>query len=264
MANPFRRLLFDIETSPNLVTSWRVGYKLQIDYSNIIKERAIICICWKWEDEEKIYSLTWDKDQCDKAMLQKFVKELQKADEVVGHNSDKFDEKWIRTRCIYHDIPALPKYKSIDTLKIARKGFNFNSNRLNYIGQFLGVGQKIKTEFDLWKRICLERDNKALKAMVEYCKQDVNLLEQVFKKLQRYAEPTTHKAVALGGERWECPHCASEEVRITTTKYSRVGVATTQMNCKECKRYYNISASVRGQYELHKLKEEKKKLGLII
>lgn len=257
-------MYWDIETAPNVVCAWRVGYKLQIDYSNIIKERAIICICWKWEDEDKVYSLTWDKDQCDKSMLEKFVNEMKRADEIVGHNSDKFDEKWVRTRCIFHRIPAMPKYKSFDTLKIARKGFNFNSNRLNYIGQFLGLGEKIKTEFDLWKRIVLKNDKKALKAMVEYCQQDVRLLEQVYKELQKYAEPITHKAAALGGERWECPHCASEEVRIMTTKYSRVGIETTQMHCKECSRYYTVSASVRRQYELHKLKQEKKKLGLII
>lgn len=252
-------MYWDLETSPNIVTAWRVGYKLQIDYTNIIKERAIICICWKWEGEEKVYSLTWDKDQCDKSMLEKFVKELQKADEIIGHNSDKFDEKWVRTRCIYHDIPTLPKYKSIDTLKIARKGFNFNSNRLNYIGQFLGVGEKIKTEFDLWKKICLTRDNKALKAMVEYCKQDVNLLEQVHQRLQKYADHTTHKAVALGGERWECPHCACEDVKIENTKYSKSGIATTQMKCKGCKRYFNVSEKVRRDYLEFKLKQERKK-----
>lgn len=259
MANPFRRMFWDIETSPNIVTSWRCGYKIQISYDNIIKERAIICICWKWEDEEKVYSLTWDKDQCDKAMLEKFVIELQKAHEIIGQNSDKFDEKWIRTRCIFHDIPAMPKYKSMDTLKMARKGFNFNSNKLDYIGSYLGVGAKIKTEFDLWKRICLQREPKALKAMVEYCKNDVVLLEQVYKKLQRYAEPVTHKAVALGGEKWDCPHCASENVKISTTKYSRVGTPITQMNCKSCKRYYNVSAAVRRNYAEFKLDEEKRK-----
>lgn len=262
MANPFRRMFWDIETSPNIVCSWRVGYKLQIDYSNIIKERAIICICWKWEDEEKVYSLTWDKEQNDKSMLEKFVNEMAKADEIIGHNSDKFDEKWIRTRCIYHRIPALPKYKSFDTLKIARKGFNFNSNRLNYIGQFLGLGEKIKTEFDLWKKIVLQNDKKALKYMVEYCKQDVVLLEQVYKELKKYSEPITHLSVALGGERWDCPNCASENVKIHTTKYSRVGIAITQMKCNDCSRYYNVSASVRRQYAEYKLKEERKKHNL--
>ena len=262
MANPFRRMFWDIETSPNIVSSWRIGYKINLSAENIIKERSIICICWKWEDEEEVFHLRWDKDQCDKSMLIKFVKELQKAHEIIGQNSDKFDEKWIKTRCIFHDIPAMPKYKSIDTLKIARKTFNFNSNRLDYMGKYLGVGQKIKTEFDLWTKVIFNKDKKALDFMVDYCKQDVLLLEQVYKKLQKYSEQATHKAVALGGERWECPHCTCEEVKIENTRYSKSGIATTQMICKSCKRYFNVSEKIRRDYLEFKLKQERRKHNL--
>ena len=68
-----RRLFFDIETSPNIGLFWSAGFKQRIDYSNIIKERAIICICYKWEDEKDVYHLQWDAKQNDKAMLQKFI-----------------------------------------------------------------------------------------------------------------------------------------------------------------------------------------------
>jgi len=264
MANTFRRMFWDIETSPNIVTSWRIGYKLQISADNIIKERAIICICWKWEGEEEVYSLTWDKNQCDKTLLEKFVKEINKADEAIGQNSDKFDERWFRTRCIFHDIPTFPKYKSVDTLKMAKKGFYFNSNRLDYMGKFLGCGQKIKTEFDLWKRICLENDKDALKFMVEYCKQDVNLLEQVYHKLEKYSEPKTHLGVALGGERWDCPKCASDKVFVNKTRISAAGIEKKQMNCKKCGFTYTISGNVFRNYQEHRLKEERKKHNLKI
>jgi hypothetical protein len=65
-----KRLYFDIETSPNIGLFWSAGYKQKIDYSNIIKERAIICICYKWEDEKQVHSLNWDKNQSDKKLLQ--------------------------------------------------------------------------------------------------------------------------------------------------------------------------------------------------
>jgi hypothetical protein len=61
-----KRLFFDIETSPNVGFFWTAGYKQNISHDNIIKERAIICICYKWAGEDKIYSLTWDKNQNDK------------------------------------------------------------------------------------------------------------------------------------------------------------------------------------------------------
>jgi len=81
-----KRLFFDIETSPNIVTSWRIGYNLNISHDNIVKERAIICVCWKWEGEDEVHLLTWDKKQDDKKLLEKFIKELNKADEIIGHN----------------------------------------------------------------------------------------------------------------------------------------------------------------------------------
>jgi hypothetical protein len=57
-----KRLFFDIETSPNIGLFWAAGYKKNISPDNIIKERAIICIAYKWADDDKTYVLTWDKD----------------------------------------------------------------------------------------------------------------------------------------------------------------------------------------------------------
>jgi DNA polymerase elongation subunit (family B) len=171
-----KRLYFDIETSPNIGLFWQAGYKQKIDYSNIIKERGIICICYKWEDEKEVHSLHWDKKQCDKKLLQEFIKVANQADELVGHNGDKFDLPWIRTRCLYHRVDLFPKYVTIDTLKLSRRQFRFNSNRLDYIASYLGIGKKIKTDFNLWKDIVLNKCDKSMKKMIDYCKQDVKLL----------------------------------------------------------------------------------------
>ena len=134
MSKKIKRLFFDIETSPNIGLFWTAGYKQNISHDNIIKERAIICIAYKWAGEKKIHALTWDKNQDDKAMLAQFIKIANEADELIGHNGDRFDLPWIRTRCIYHNIPVFPNYVTIDTLKSARSKFKFNSNaiRLSY------------------------------------------------------------------------------------------------------------------------------------
>ena len=137
--NKKKRLFFDIETSPNIGFFWSAGYKLNVPYSNIIKERAIICICYKWAGDDKVYSLTWDNNQDDKKMLEKFIEVANDATELVGHNGDKFDLPWVRTRCLYHKIPVFPNYTTVDTLKQARSKFRFNSNKLDYIAQFLFI-----------------------------------------------------------------------------------------------------------------------------
>jgi uncharacterized protein YprB with RNaseH-like and TPR domain len=141
-------------------------------------------------------------------MLEKFIKVMSKADEIVAHNGDRFDLKWVRTRALYHGIDVMPFVKTIDTLKWAKKYFNFNSNKLDYIAKLLQVGAKMDTGgLDLWKDIVFRKDMEALAKMVEYCKMDVEVLEAVFNKLNSYLAPQHNYAVQHGGEKYECPEC---------------------------------------------------------
>lgn len=233
-----RRLFFDIEVSPNVGLFWQAGYKQKIDYGNIIKERAIICICYKWEDEKEVYSLQWDKKQCDKKVLESFAEIANQADELIGHNGDKFDLAWIRTRCLFHSIQLFPTYTTIDTLKVSRSKFKFNSNRLDYIAKFLGIGQKIHTDFNLWKDIVLANSAIAMDKMVKYCKQDVKLLERVFKALRGHMEPKTHYGVVFGGDRGSCPECGCEDLEIVRRRTTATGLKKIQYKCKECHRHH--------------------------
>lgn len=233
-----KRLFFDIETSPNLGLFWEAGYKKNISTSDIIKERSIICICYKWEDDESVKALSWDKDQSDKKMLEAFIKICNEADEVVGHNSDRFDIKWVRTRCLYHNLEAIDNITSIDTLKVARSKFKFNSNKLDYIGKYLNVGQKIETSYEMWKDIFLKNDRKALRQMVEYCKQDVNLLEAVYKKLRINITPKTHFGMIFGGAKMDCPECGSDDIIIHANRLNANGLRKKVMKCKTCGKHH--------------------------
>jgi DNA polymerase elongation subunit (family B) len=237
-----KRLFFDIETSPNIGFFWQSGYKLNIPYDNILKERAIICICYKWEGDDKVYSLNWDKNQDDKAMLEKFIAVANEAYELVGHNGDRFDLPWIRTRCLFHGIPCFPNYTTIDTLKQARSKFRFNSNRLDYIAQYLGVGEKSETGgFDLWKDIVLNNSQIAMKTMIDYCKNDVVILEKVFQHIKNYVPHKSHFGVLETGEKTSCPECGSEDLRHSQTRYSAAGTPRVQVQCNDCHKYHTVA-----------------------
>ena len=244
-----RRLYFDCETSPNVVYSWRIGYKLEIPHDNIIEERRIICLSYKWESGDKVQTLTWDRNQDDAELCRKFAKIAASADEIVAHNGDRFDIKWFRTRCIIHGVEAQPKYTTVDTLKLAKAGFLFNSNRLDYLGSIL-VGQRKKDTggFGLWKAV-IAGDRKALKNMVEYCEQDVRLLESVHKKLMHYSPHRTHVGVLAGGFKHHCPQCGSDDVKRNRKKVTAMGTAQVQMVCNACEArgkatYYTLSEAV--------------------
>jgi uncharacterized protein YprB with RNaseH-like and TPR domain len=115
-----RRLFWDIETSPNVCLSWRTGFKINLDPDNIIKERAIICICYKWEGNKKVYSIEWDRGD-DRQLVEDFAVVAAEADELVAHNGDSFDIRWFNGRNALHDLPPLPEYKTVDTYRIARR-----------------------------------------------------------------------------------------------------------------------------------------------
>jgi len=221
MKPKINRLYADIEVSPDIAFTWRIGYKVSLNHDNILKERAIICIGFKWEHQKKAQCIYWDKNQDDRALLEEFIAIANTADEIVMHNGDSFDLPWIRTRCLFHGLPMMPAYKTIDTLQWARRKFYFNSNRLDYIAKFLGMGGKLKTEFGLWKSIVLQSDGAALKRMVTYCKKDVALLEQVWKRMASHVPHKTHAGVLAGRYKWEgesTVHCLPWRVRLQCSR----------------------------------------------
>ena len=239
-----KRLFFDIETSPMIVYSWRTGYKLNIGTDNIIQDWKIICISYKWEHEDKVKNLTWDENQCDKKMLVDFIKIANEADEIIAHNGDRFDIKKVRTRCIYHRIPMFPKYRTLDTLKKARTNFTFNSNRLDYIAKYLGVGAKLEHEgFQMWVK-CLQGDKKALKEMVKYCDMDIVVLEDVYLTLQNYVTNNTHVGTHNGGMKHSCPNCGSEDnIQLLKNDFTAKGTIKRVVECGTCNYVYNITNS---------------------
>jgi len=237
MSKP-KRLFFDLETCPNVGLFWDSGYQINVPYENIIKERAIICVAWKWAREKRVNVLTWDNNQDDKTLVKEFIPILNEADEIVAHNGIDFDIKWLRGRAIKHGIPMVPDYTIVDTLKIARSRFKFNSNALDYISQYLGLGSKIKTDYSLWKEVLLNNNKTALKKMVQYCKHDVELLEQVWDKMNPYVLARSNFAEYTH----QCPECNSP-TRKRKTRITAGGYRKVQFQCIKCGKYGSIAES---------------------
>lgn len=239
LGGKMKRLIFDIETSPNIGFFWQAGHEIEVGTEFIIKERAVICICWKWAKQKKVHSITWHKGN-DKKMLKEFVSILDQADEVLAHNGDNFDIKWLRTRCIYYRIPFKPFITSIDTLKDFRRLFRMNSNRLDYVGEYLGLGRKRNSGgTDTWKRIMMKNDVAAMRKMVRYCKQDVILLEKIWDVLNPYVAPKTHYGTWFN----ECPECGLQRLRKRNRRVSASGVGKYEMQCQNCGKWCTIPES---------------------
>jgi len=244
-----KRLFADIETSLCEGRFWRPGYKVNLSYENVTRDASIVCICWKWEGQTRVYGSTWDwseEDWNDKPVLEAFFGAMTTADELVAHNGDRFDWPWIRTRCLYHGI-ILPEIKTVDTLAIARRLFKFPNNRMDTIRKYLGGSGKIHTSFDLWNKVC-NGEKKSLAYMLKYCKEDVRELERMWKDMEPYFRPKTHAGVTMGRERWTCPHCGSQIVHKNNKRASAAGIIRHQMQCLNCFKFYTIADNVHRMY----------------
>lgn len=217
MSKKLKVLYWDIETSQNLVAVFQLANNDWIDPSNIVRERYIICAGWLWAGEKKVHTVSvlddpkrYDKDPYDdEYVVRQLHKVLSEADVIIGHNSDSFDKRYVDTRALVHGLAPLPPITSVDTYKIAKSKFMLNSNKLNYIGGLLKVGEKLPTTPGLWMRV-LKGEKKAIRDMVTYNKQDVLLLERVFLKLRPYA--SNHINRELFGETG-CPRCGHHKIQ---------------------------------------------------
>ena len=61
---------------------------------------------------------------------------FNKADEIVAHNGDRFDIKWIRARAVFHGLEMRNHYNMIDTYKISKANLRIPSHSLKELCKY--------------------------------------------------------------------------------------------------------------------------------
>lgn len=243
MAKP-RIVLYDLETMFNVVAAFRLFNEDGIPHRNILQERYIVSFAWKELDEKTVHATSildypdrFAKDRNDDSeVLKKLHEVMSSADVLVAHNGDAYDQKFAETRMVIKGLPTLPPIPSIDTLKIAKARFNFNSNRLDYLGQVLGFGHKKSNEEDLWLKV-LAGDVKAIRNMVAYNKQDIVLLEQVFRKFQPYMPNYINRQLFTLEPGIKCPVCGSAHYEHRGFRYAQTK-RYRRFQCLDCGKWF--------------------------
>lgn len=205
-------VFLDIENAPNIGYTWSKYETNVIEYT---QDWFILCVSWKWLGG-KVESVSlpefplYKKDKTDdKEVVTKVWQVLNEADIVVGHNAAKFDLRKLNARFIHHNLTPPSQYSVIDTLRVARKYFQFDSNKLGDLGKYLGIGQKIDSGgFETFKQ-CMDGDMDAWIDMVKYNRQDVVLLEKLYYRLRPWIE--NHPLLeVITNDPIECPICAGK------------------------------------------------------
>jgi DNA-directed RNA polymerase subunit RPC12/RpoP len=215
------------------------GYEQNIGANQVLEDWYVLSWAAKWYREDEIFyeDMRKHKPHNDKKILMGIHKLICEADIIVAHNGDKFDIKKLNARFLKHGIPMVSPYRSIDTLKIARKYFKLTFNTLAWIAKYLGVENKSEHKkypgMELWKA-CMQTEDKALRLdgfqeMEAYNKVDVTVLEAVLNKLMPY-DPT----IKFSGfyQRDTCS-CGSRVFIKDGFNYRASGVFQ-RYRCKEC------------------------------
>lgn len=205
-------LLYDIENTPLVSYTWGIWEQ---DVVEVKEEWYILSFAYKWLGEKTTHVcslpdyLLYKKDpKNDKELMRTLWTLFNEADIVIGHNSNAHDDKKSNARFIQHGFMPPKPYKTIDTLKVARRYFKFDSNKLDRLGQYFKLGRKVSHEgFSLWLG-CMSGNKKSWKKMCEYNKQDVILLEKIYLKMLPYIEKHPNLSI-LSGEVIGCPNCGS-------------------------------------------------------
>lgn len=251
MAVKSKVLIYDVENAANIGLYFGRSYDAQI--GKVIQSTFVFGFAYKWLGEKKTHSCyIWDfplykKDpKNDIKVIKKWAELMEQAEVVVGHNSDSFDNKVMMGRLIYHRLPPVHLPQSFDTKKAIKRVARYDSNKLDDLGEYFGIGRKVKHDgMDMWWG-CMTGDKKYQKEMVTYNIQDVDLTERLYLLERTYAASHPNMST-IAGKPDICPKCGSDKgfqangFRFTkSTKYQR-------FICKNC--WSNVSHRVKSANE---------------
>ncbi len=179
-APPRRTLVIDIETEPATAVIFRTGNQF-VNADQIVTSGGLYCFAAKWLDEpEMMFFSKWDDGE--EVMARAAHRLFCEADELIHFNGVRFDEKHMNSAFLKIGLAPPSAYKSTDLWTVSKQ-FAFESGKLAYLSQILGLDGKLSHEgIGLWKK-CMAGDREALDLMRRYNEQDVVLTEEVYHEL---------------------------------------------------------------------------------
>ena len=227
-----RVLVYDIECSPAITYKW----SLRDEYTPIefiLEDPRILCIGAKWLGEKRVSLLSeWEHGRL--GMLQGIHDLFSSADVVAGFNSRGFDTPWVMGELAREHFNPPSPFSEVDLFRESKR-FRFISHKLQYVSTALGLDGKLSTGgISLWKEV-LAGDPKARAKMARYCKQDVQLTDDLYMRMFPWLKTAPNQALYVDDESDEtaCPKCESANVIKQGYKYTTLG-KFQQFQCLAC------------------------------
>ena len=237
-----RIAFYDLENAPSL--GW---YYDRYKEGNIVADEQdwfMLSFAWQWADEKKVHCKAlcdypgYAKNKIDDSHLIKDLHKLfDEADILIAHNGDRFDRRKSNSRFLGCGLPPPSPYKTIDTLKVARRQFMQGSNSLQSLGTFLGLGGKLPTTgWHTW-RGAIDGNPKAWAAIKKYNKRDVSLLRGVYERLLPWVPNHPDMRVYTG--KASCRNCGSHDLQLRGEERTLTTVKQ-RYQCKACAHWGSV------------------------
>lgn len=222
-------LTIDIETSPNVADVWGL-WNQNIGLNQLRESSRVLCFAAKWHDKKTVEFYS-EENVGHEEMVKQAWRLLDEADIVVGYNTPAFDIKHLQREFILAGMTPPSPFKNVDLLRTARTQFRFPSNKLDYVGNILGLGQKVKhAGHDLWTRIS-RNESAAWKEMKVYNVQDVRLTEALFDYLGPWIKGMPHRSLWTG--EYGCYSCGSANLEQSGYHMTPANVFV-RLHCNDC------------------------------
>lgn len=203
---------------------------------------------WLDEDEVRYFDQSAAADvEDDYLLLQELWLLIDAADIVIGHNLKKFDKRKIYARFLLRGFKPPSSFKMIDTLEIAKRHFDFTSNKLAYLSERLCKTKKRKHKlfpgFELWSE-CRKGNPKAWAEMKRYNIDDVWALQELWEKLQAW-DSSINFALYYAVDSHVCS-CGNREFKLQGYAYT-AGGKFQRYRCKKCGRESRDNVNLLGK-----------------
>jgi hypothetical protein len=249
-----RILILDVERLDGITQQhwWTRGDLKQryIHHSTVIREPRTTIVCAKWYDEPDIMRFAeWDPGGRGR-FLKRVHALMAQADVIVGHNIDGADVPWLKGDFylprIGHryrpDLPPLPPFKTVDTLKVLRKEFKSGAPFKSLAAVNLILGLPGKT--DTYDREAMERavagSLEDRERETDYCAGDVVATQWLYDWLRPHIK--NHPALRVAGaDSLTICHRCGHDTEPVPRRYIASVLSYTMRRCTSCGAYSRIS-----------------------
>ncbi len=233
-------LFYDIETGLLRFAGFHCG-KQVVRHNQLLpgfSRTQILTIQYCYNDGEPAKVLVYDyKNNSCKDIIEQFDALIKDADIVIGKNSNRFDNKHLNSQRLWNGLPSMPDWirYTEDLETQMRKYFYLPSYSLDYFSKEMGIGGKIKMEFDDWVDIQAGSEAESTKKIVGVKAASVMykvIRGQQFSDIIRKGKIALAKMVLYGGKDVEDTralwHLCEKHFE------TRIKFSTENLICKYC------------------------------